>query len=410
MRIFLALAWRNLWRNAQRSLIMIAGIAVGLFGLLVYYGVSNGFLDEFVETSIELELAHLQVNKAGYLKNPVPANAFSADSALVEKLAALPHVAAAAGRFRAAVLINSAEKSGRLVLVGVNPEQESKVTTIPGLVYQGQYLKPGDNRRIVLGGELARLLGVGVGDKVVIMAQDRENELQSVLFRVAGLFKSSAPSFDKTAAFVTLEAMQSLLARQGELTSILLRAEKGENLDTLAGAIRNFLEKGHEDLEVRTWLEVSPILAQSINMFDSFVWVFYAIIYLAMAFGVINIMFMAILDRTRELGVMRAVGTTPGQIMLLVLLEASFLGLAGLVLGGTAAWVMNHYLSTEGLNLSRWSSAMSLMGISSIVHSSITLGQWAVSLLSAELAVIGASVWPAWRASRLKVVEAIQFQ
>jgi putative ABC transport system permease protein len=410
MRIFLAMAWRNLWRNAQRSLVMIAGIAVGLFGLLVYYGISNGFLDEFVETSIELELAHLQVNKTGYLKNPVPANAFSADSSLVEKLAALPHVAAAAGRFRAAVLINSAEKSGRLVLVGVNPEIEGKVTIIPRLVYEGEYLKPGDNRRIVLGGELARLLGVGVGDKVVIMAQDRQNELQSVLFRVAGLFKSSSPAFDKTAAFVTLEAVQSLLARQGELTSILLRAEKGENLDTLAGAIRNFLKKEHEDLEVRTWLEVSPILAQSIDMFDSFIWIFYAIIYLAMAFGVINIMFMAILDRTRELGVMRALGTTPGRIMLLVLLEAALLGLAGLVLGGTAAWAVNHYLSTDGLNLSRWSSAMSLMGISSIIHSSITLGQWAVSLLSAECAVIVASFWPAWRASRLKPVEAIQFQ
>jgi len=410
MRTFFALAWRNLWRNLSRSLIMIAGIAVGLFGLIVYFGISNGFIYEMVDVAIELELAHIQVNKQGYLKNPIPKNSFAADSLFSERLEQIDGVEAASGRFKAAVLIRSAEKSSRVELVGVDPAGEGLVTVIPSLIVQGEYLQPGDNRKIVLGGKLAKSLGVEIGDKVVVMAQDKDNELQSFLLRVGGIFTSSAPSWDKMAAFVSLEAMHRMINRSGEYTSILIKVSNEDNVDLIAENIRQSLAGQRPDLQVSTWLEISPILSQSIDMFNSFVWIFYLIIYLAMAFGVINIMLMAVIDRTHELGVMRAVGTTPGQVMLVVLLEAAMLGLVGVAVGGSAAWLLNSYLSTNGLDLSYWSSGMALMGIPNVVHSEIKSGEWALSFISAEAAVIVASVWPAWRASRLKVVEAIQFE
>jgi putative ABC transport system permease protein len=410
MRTFFALAWRNLWRNLSRSLIMIAGIAVGLFGLIVYFGISNGFIYEMVDVAIELELAHIQVNKQGYLKNPIPKNSFAADSLFSERLEQIDGVEAASGRFKAAVLIRSAEKSSRVELVGVDPAGEGLVTVIPSLIVQGEYLQPGDNRKIVLGGKLAKSLGVEIGDKVVVMAQDKDNELQSFLLRVGGIFTSSAPSWDKMAAFVSLEAMHRMINRSGEYTSILIKVSNEDNVDLIAENIRQSLAGQRPDLQVSTWLEISPILSQSIDMFNSFVWIFYLIIYLAMAFGVINIMLMAVIDRTHELGVMRAVGTTPGQVMLVVLLEAAMLGLVGVAVGGSAAWLLNSYLSTHGLDLSYWSSGMALMGIPNVVHSEIKSGEWALSFISAEAAVIVASVWPAWRASRLKVVEAIQFE
>jgi len=410
MRTFFALAWRNLWRNLSRSLIMVAGIAVGLFGLIVYFGISNGFLYEMVDVAIELDLAHIQVNRQGYLKNPIPKYSFTADSLFSERLEQITGVEAASGRLRAAVLVNSAEKSSRVELVGVDPAGEGRVTAVPSLVVRGEYLQPADDRKIVIGGELAKSLGVDIGDKVVVMAQDKNNELQSFLLRVGGIFTSSAPSWDKTSAFVSLDAMHRIVNRSGELTSVLIKVGNEENVDLIAENIRQSLAEQRPDLQVSTWLEISPILSQSINMFNSFVWIFYLIIYLAMAFGVINIMLMAVIDRTHELGVMRAVGTTPGQVMLTVLLEAALLGLVGVAVGGSAAWVLNSYLSTHGLDLSYWSSGMAFMGIPSVVHSEIRPGEWAISFVSAEVAVIVASLWPAWRASRLKVVEAIHFE
>ncbi len=410
MRTFFALAWRNLWRNLSRSLIMIAGIAVGLFGLIVYFGISNGFIYEMVDAAIELELAHIQVNKQGYLKNPIPKNSFAADSLFSERLEQIAGVEAASGRFKAAVLISSAEKSSRVELVGVDPAGEGLVTGIPSLTVEGEYLQPGDDRKIVLGGELAKSLGVEIGDKVVVMAQDKNNELQSFLLRVGGIFTSSAPSWDKTSAFVSLETMHRIVNHSGELTSILIRVSNEDTVDLIAESIRKSLAGERPDLQVSTWLEISPILSQSIDMFNNFVWIFYLIIYLAMAFGVINIMLMAVIDRTHELGVMRAVGTTPGQVMLVVLLEAAMLGLVGVAVGGSAAWLLNSYLSTHGLDLSYWSSGMAFMGIPNVIHSEIRTGEWALSFISAETAVIVASIWPAWRASRLKVVEAIQFE
>ena len=146
MRTFFALAWRNLWRNFSRSLIMIAGIAVGLFGLIVYFGISNGFIYEMVDAAIELELANIQINKQGYLKNPIPKNSFVADSLFSESLEQIAGVEAASGRFKAAVLISSAEKSSRVELVGVDPAGEGLVTVIPSLTVEGEYLQPGDDR------------------------------------------------------------------------------------------------------------------------------------------------------------------------------------------------------------------------------------------------------------------------
>ncbi|MFH1068069.1 MAG: FtsX-like permease family protein [Candidatus Glassbacteria bacterium] len=410
MKSFVAIAWRNLWRNLSRSLIMIAGIAVGLFGLLIYYGISNGFIDEMVKVAIQNELAHIQINRLGYLKNPVQSNSFAAGRAFVDSVAGTERVLAAAGRFRAPVLINSAEKSSRVELIGINPEAESRVTILASLVTEGEYLSAGDTRKILLGGELARQLGVGIGDKLVVMAQDRDNELQSQLLRVVGIFRSNAPSWDKVTAFVVLGSLQELLNRPGELTSVLVRVHRQEEAEPVRSRIRETLTVSRPELEVRTWLEVMPMLAESINMFNSFVWIFYLIIYLAMAFGVINIMLMAVIDRTREIGVMRAVGTTPGQVLAMVLLEATFLGLVGIAVGGSLAWIVNGWLETRGLDLSNWSGAMGFMGISSVVHSNIESGEWIASFVSAELAVVAASVWPAWRSSRLRPVEAIQFQ
>ena len=315
MRTFFALAWRNLWRNLSRSLIMVAGIAVGLFGLIVYFGISNGFLYEMVDVAIKLDLAHIQVNRQGYLKNPIPKYSFTPDSLFSERLEQIDGVEAASGRLRAAVLVNSAEKSSRVELVGVDPAGEGRVTAVPSLIVSGEYLQPADDRKIVIGGELAKSLGVDIGDKVVVMAQDKNNELQSFLLRVGGIFTSSAPSWDKTSAFVSLDAMHRIVNRSGELTSVLIKVGNEENVDLIAEKIRQSLAESRPDLQVSTWLEISPILSQSIDMFNSFVWVFYLIIYLAMAFGVINIMLMAVIDRTHELGVMRAVGTTPGQVM-----------------------------------------------------------------------------------------------
>ena len=410
MKLFFEIAWRNLWRNYLRSLIMIAGIAVGLFGLLVYHGFSNGWLIEMVDTALEVELAHLQVHRRGYLENPVPSNSFIADSSLVEELAAVPGVKVAAPRFEAAVLISSAEKSSRLELVGIDPVLESEATIIAASVDSGAYLQPQDSRRIVLGGPLAKNLGVSLGDKVVVMAQDKDNEIQSYLFRVGGLFNSTSPLYDKTAAFVNLEAMHALVGRQQQLTSILIRLEDSADIDSAAAALGRIVAAKQSSLIAQPWWEISKLLAESIKMFNNFVWIFYAIIYLAMAFGVVNILLMSVIERTHELGVMRAVGTTPGQIMLMVLLESAMLGLVGIAVGGGSAWLVNAYLETHGVDLSFWSSAMGFMGLSNVIYSKIYLSHWIIAFASAEVAVILAALWPAWRAARLKPVEAIQFQ
>lgn len=449
MRTFIAIAWRNLWRNYSRSLIMIGGIGVGLFGLLVYYGISNGFLDEMVEVSIEMELGHIQVTSRGYHKNPVQSKAFVETPGLLDGIESVEGVRAAAGRLTAAVLVNSAGKSSRVDLVGIDPQREREITAVSSLITEGEYIQPGQDNKAVIGRRLAEHLGVGLGDRLVMMTQDAEKTIQSRLFRVGGIFKSNSPLWEKTAAFVTLGAMRELLGRPDQLTAVLVRAQNNTMLDPVRDgvdravtreAMRNLFGRDGElavsyagpapdtctaplkaekspalvaaggDLEVQTWKEVSPFLAQSIEMFDSFVWIFYLIIYLAMAFGVVNIMLMAVMDRTRELGVMRAVGTTPGQVMVMVLLEAALLGIAGIAVGGGAAWLLNSYLETNGLDLSYWSGAMEWMGLGSVIHPSIEPVEWVVSFVSAEAAVIISSIWPAWRSAKVEPVKALQFE
>ena len=224
MGIFLAMALRNLLRNLSRSLIMIGGISIGLFGLLVYYGISNGFLNEMVDVAIELELSHIQITQQGYHKNPVQSRSFSPDSSLLLHLEQTEGVEAMAGRMKAAVLVNSAEKSNLVDLVGINPQREPGVTSVSSWIEEGEYLQPGDESKVVIGRKLADHLRVGLGDKLVVMTQDRHNDLQSRMFRVGGIFKCNSPMFEKSAAFVNIGTLQELLGRPGEYNAILVKS------------------------------------------------------------------------------------------------------------------------------------------------------------------------------------------
>jgi len=213
--IFAAIAWRNLWKRKRLTAILTLGIAAGVFSLLLYFAMLDGFLAMMVDTAVDTTLGHIQLHEKSYLAKK-DVNALLPDSAaLVRSLASLPNIAGVSPRVCAQGLASSARGSGSVAFCGMDPEKERRVTGLQGLLVKGEPLAPGDDEGIMIGRELAKKLRIDTGSKLVIMVRDAAGEMTGRAYRVRGLFTTVSSDFDKTAVFVSRRSACTLLGLPG---------------------------------------------------------------------------------------------------------------------------------------------------------------------------------------------------
>lgn len=400
------LAWRNIWRNRRRSAIIIAAIAVGLAGVIVYEAFMVGMAVQMVENIVGTSLGDLQIHRRGFQGSKALELAID-DPKLLKVVRETEHVAAAAPRVRAQGLISSARAAARVEILGIDPAAEPAVSTVARSLVRGRFLAAGDDHAIYLGEALAKKLKIDLGRKVVLLAQGLAPEMGSDAFRLVGTFKTASPDFDKVTVYIPLAAAQGLLSLDGKISEIVVRVDRQKNLEQVDTALGAKLDP--TIYEVLTWKELAPDLVQMKQFWQGMLYLFAVVIYIAMVFGVTNTMLMAVAERTRELGVMLALGTRPGRVFRLILLESTLMGLVGLALGGAASLGLTWWLALRGLDLGWFVQGLEFMGLSRIIYPVLTPSVLLISGLSALLAAVLAALWPAWRAVRLEPVEAIRY-
>lgn len=401
----ITIAWRNIWRNRRRSAIIIAGIALGLCGVIVYEALMTGMAVQMVENITGTSLGDLQIHCRGFQKSKELELAIE-EPELLESVQDVPHVTAAGPRVRAQGLISSARAAVGVAILGVDPAMEPVVSTIDQSVVRGRFLQKGDDHAIYLGEALAEKLKVDLGRKVVLMAQGLAPEMGSDAFRVVGTFRTASPVFDKSTVYIRLRAAQSLLSLGGKISEIAVRVDRQESLEQVDATLEAKLDGSR--YEILTWKELAPDLAQMKKLFEGMLYLFGFVIYIAMIFGVTNTMLMAVSERTRELGVLLSLGTKPPRLFRQVLLESALMGLVSVALGAALSFGLIQWLSLRGLDLGWFVHGLGFMGLSRIIYPELTGSNLLISALSALIAVLLAAIWPAWRAVRLEPVEAIK--
>ncbi|MBS2132116.1 ABC transporter permease (plasmid) [Burkholderia thailandensis] len=405
--IFVLLALRNLLRNPRRTAIMVAGAAFGIVGFVFMLGFFDGFFDQTIENSTRYLTGHLQVERPGFRRDYAPELAIDHAPALLDALRGTPGVVAAAPRVQAQALASTAAKSEGIMLTGIDPLAESRVTFIARTIVQGHPLAPGADREIMIGRRLADKLGVRVGEKVVVMTQAANGELGTAAYRVGGIFSTESAKFDEAFAFVTLPAAQSLLGLGSRVSTINVRLENRARVASTTTMLRTRIR----DSEVAfvPWQELLPQLddmARVLRIVDNII---LAVLLLVVTTAVINTVFMAVTERTREFGVMLALGTSPAALRRMVVYETIALLLLAAAAGYGAGIALVVWLGRTGMDLSAFFAGYSAIpGLTGIVYPRVMSATIVPPGIALVIAGVLVSLYPAAKAARLDPVQAIR--
>jgi ABC-type lipoprotein release transport system permease subunit len=412
--MLLRLAWRNLWRAWRRSAIVLVAIAVGLAAGMLLVSWSRGMFDEMAESAIELRLSHLAITARGYQDDPDPARSLPGDAAPLRDLVAAVPGARPAARLAGEGLIQSSRSALRVALLGVDPRAEAAISAVPHSLVAGSWLPPAATRRVgralpsvVIGAAMAERLQVGVGDKVVIHVA---GEGGLAAYRVAGIYRVASSEFERAYAFLRLGDAQALLGRPGAVTEIAINLEEPGRAREVQERLRAGASAAWPEVpvDVLRWQEREPRLATLLDMIRDTSWILYAAVFIAMAFGIANVLLMSIYERTREFGVLRALGMKGSRLLVLVLLEALLLTLLGTALGLAAALPVVAWLGSVGLDLASFSDALRELGVGTRIRLRLGPEDVVRPIVIAAITALVAAFWPALRAVRLRPTDALR--
>lgn len=403
LKAMLTLAWRNLWRNYRRTLIMLAAITVGVWAMIFMTALMRGMVDDMLLNGIRSLPGEVQIHHPQYRDDPSINNSFEEPAEKLLDALQIPEVKGWAKRVRVPAVISSERDSRGITLLGVNPTNEIQLSFDLKNIIEGRFLEDQQDRGLVIGAKLAQRLETRLGKRVVVMSQDPQNNIVDQGFRIVGIYKARLPGLEEIYVYSGLETVQKLLKLEQNISEIAITGEDYRNVQHWYPRIK---EAAGEQLETVPWYKADTYLGSMLKMMDGFVLVWIVVIFLALSFGLVNTLMMAVYERIREIGLMQALGMRPGMILYQILLESFLLIVIGLCLGNMIA-VSTIIPLRDGIDISAVSQGMEMMGSSSMLYPALQLND--VLLANAVVIVLGllTSLFPAWQAASYDPIEAL---
>jgi ABC-type lipoprotein release transport system permease subunit len=403
--MILKLAWRNVWRNRRRSMIVMVAIAIGLISLALTDSIYNGVLLQMFRDQVGTHVGHLQFHRKGFNDNRLVQHWLPEPGSVERLLAADSTVRHFSRRVVAYGIVSSASNSSGIALVGVEPERERLVTTIERSVRSGRYLQNGQ-QGILISRRMAEKLGVRLGDKLVVMATAADGSIGMDVFRICGLYETANAEFDRMFVYISLERAQRMLGLGDRVHEVVALLQD----PSAAGALRDRLSMVlGEDLEVLSYADVMPMMMQILEVAKESMVIYYLIIGIATMFGIVNALLMSVFERTRELGILMATGMKNRTIVGMILLEALFLSLIGTVAGLSLGIGVSLLLAQTGIDLSSFAEGLTMVGASSTIYPIVSPDGIINGLTVIPAIALLAALYPAARAVRLEPVRAIHY-
>jgi ABC-type lipoprotein release transport system permease subunit len=408
MGALLTIAWRNLWRNSRRTLINVSAAGFGLVLIIIYSGLLEGMMGDAKSDLSNTGMGHVEIYNAQYRSSHHASDAMKNPSTLLAKLQ-LPEGARAGARVLARGLASSAHGSQGVQIEGVDPSVESGLSGFLRDIRQGTTLTADDIHGILIGEKLAERLQVRVGQKVRLMVQRGDGEMGADLFRVRGIFHAIAPTISRSTAILTSGGLQTLLGVGDAAHQIVIQLSRAEDADSVAASARAALGSG---FEVVTYAQLMPVLAAIEKITNTYTLILALFIYLLVGLGILNTTLMSVLERTREFGVLQALGDRPSRIRALVMAESFWIATVsaafGLALGLWIMWYGSHNASIDFTKSTGESVEMGGAVIRSKVLMHFNAGAAVGSCVFVYIVTILVGLYPAWRVSRLRPAVALR--
>lgn len=399
------IAWRNIWRNKLRSSVVISAVTVGLFGGLASTGIMKGMVIDLVESAIHSQVSHIQIHNEKFVQNNEVQYIMNQTSEILDSIVLLPNIVGVSQRTMAFGMASTASKGLGVMIIGVEPKNEKTVTNIFEKIKDGngQYFESGKRNRIVIGEKLAKKLNAKLKSKIVLTFQDYEGNLSGASFKVEGIFKTQNTTFDEMNVFVKKADLDKLLllpSNSSHEIAILLNDEK----ETKSADVK--VKKLVSNYLVEDWTEIDPYLNMSYSMTSFMLLIFMSIIMLALGFAIVNTMLMVVLERTKELGMIMAIGMNRFKVFSMIMWETSLLALVGGALGILITIIFTWHFGNVGIDISAVGEGFEAMGYSSVLYPFLDFTDYVEVVILVMITGLIASIFPTIRALKMKPAEA----
>lgn len=399
------LAWRNLWRNHRRTLIMMSAIATGVWAMIFMTALMRGMVDDMLRRGILQLPGHVQVHHPSYLDDPSVVNAIAEPSATLLDILNGAGVEVWYSRIKVPAVIASERESRGLFLLGIDPELERDAILANAKLSQGRFLTGSNDSGIVVGERLLERLETRLGKRIVVMSQDPQNNLAERGLRIVGVYQAEFPTQEEMFAYMGKHSLQNLLGVPGKVSEIAIFGDDYRSVDGLYQQV-DAAAKLSGNLSVKPWYEIHPYLGGTVKLMDGFVLVWIIIVFLALSFGLVNTLVMAVFERVREIGLMMALGMRPRLILGQILIESVYLLLLGLLIGNLLALFSVHVLA-DGIDISGVAEGLEMAGIGTTLYPLLLLKDvYAANLIVIFLGLI-TSFLPAWWAAQYDPIRAL---
>ncbi len=402
-----SVSWRNIWRNKVRSLVVIFAIAIGIFAGVWATAFMTGMMNQRIEKVINTELSNIQIHSPDFRKTSEFSNFIPDANKYVNEIMAIPQVKGVSNRIVIQSMVASAETASGVIITGINTETEPNVTNIHEKIIDGAYFEGIKRNPVIIGKKLAEKLNVKVRSKIVITVQDLDNDITAGAFRVAGIFSTNNNMYDESHVFVRysdLAALTGLPENAGHEIAISLTdneflLEVQDEVKSLAGG-----------LEVLNWKELSPEMSYLTETMNMYMYVFILIILLALLFGIINTMLMVVMERTKEIGMLMAVGMHKFRIFWMIIVESVMLSLVGGILGIILGTVVSKINEKYPVDLSMWSEGYEQLGYDAFVYTKLQPEFLINVTILVIITGIIAALYPAYKALKNDPADALRME
>ena len=399
-----AIAWRNLWRNRRRTWLSAGGIAFAVWMLVIALSMQDGSFEIMIDNGSRLLLGHIQIQHPDYQEDARIENTMADATALQQRLAGVDGVLSVAPRLQAFALVSSGERSFGAQILGVDPALEASWSSLPTMIGEGRYLQR--SGEVVVGTTLARNIGVSVGDEIVILGTALEGGVAAVVAELVGTFDTGQSELDRAIVQLPIaDFREGWGIAEDEVHVLLVIAQSVGRSEKIADA----LGAGGSDWRALDWRDLMPEAQQTIEMKAIGAYFFFALIATIVTFSVVNTFMMTIFERTREFGMLVAIGMKPGAIMLQLQLEAIWLALLGVGVGWLCAAGFIVPLMSFGVPLPE--EASDLLRRYNMPERMYPTFSYTAAWLSAVIMLLGtqlAALIPGLRIRRLRPVEALR--
>lgn len=399
MSLYFQQAWRNIWRHKRRTLIVVFAIGSSMAMMMMYDGLVAGFENAIYGNAIRVLGGNIQVHAEGYSDEAgqKPILPLPNDLAIVTAAQSQPHVLAAVRRINTGGLVTNREGAFAVAIVGIEPEKEASVNLVAQNVVAGRFLTSTDGDVALIGNGLALEMDLAVGDRLTLAGQDANAQMRQRTLTVVGIYDIGMPDIEKRTLYLSLAEAQTLYGLTDQSTEVAISLEQiGQEPAVIQG-----MTPGLSGIEVQSWETTFPDLKTALQRKGGVMDIFSVIILGIAGIGILNMLMMAVYERTREIGLLGALGMRPSGITWLFLLEGALMGVVGVAFGLGLGLVLNYTLSQVGFDYSQFTSLTSYTAlITGRVYSTLGLEKIGMRVITVLVIAVLASIYPAREAAR----------